>query len=206
MGTLRQTKPISAHWGFDRGMPIDRYYIEQFLEEHRGDIRGRVLEIMDTRYSERFGTAVECVDVLDIDPSNPKATIIADLTDALSVPSLRFDCFLLIQTLQYIYPVSAAIAHAHRILKPGGVLLITVPAVSKIYDRYPDYWRFTAASCSLLLKEQFGGDQVSVHSYGNVLAALAFLTGMATEDLCSQELQANDEVFPIIITARAVKN
>jgi SAM-dependent methyltransferase len=207
LGSLRRTTPISEHWGFDRGTPVDRYYIERFLEKSSNDIRGRVLEIMDSRYTERFGAAVESSDVLDIDGSNPAATIVADLTDVDQLPSCSFDCVILTQTLQSIYDTPAALRGAYCMLRPGGVLLATVPAVSKI-DPTPgvrgDYWRFTTASCERLFGDVFGAS-ISVEAHGNVLAAAAFLYGLAREELSDRELDAEDEFFPVLITVRAVK-
>lgn len=40
-------RPLSASYGFDRGTPVDRLYIEEFLKLHSDDVRGRVLEIGD---------------------------------------------------------------------------------------------------------------------------------------------------------------
>src|SRR5262249_51767928 len=45
LGDLRRLTPIDPNWGFERGTPIDRVYVERFVGEHAGDIRGRVLEI-----------------------------------------------------------------------------------------------------------------------------------------------------------------
>jgi hypothetical protein len=194
-------------WGFDRGTPVDRYYIERFLDEHRRDIRGRVLEVKDSCYTNQYGTEVEHCDVLDIDLKNPCATIIADLAAADGLPSHTYDCFILTQTLQLIYEAHAAVSHAHRLLRSGGVLLVTVPSVSRIVFAHEgtDYWRFTVASCLAIFGEVFGAEQVTVRSYGNVLAAIAFLTGMAYEELSHRELEAHDDDFPVIIAVRAVK-
>src|SRR6266508_3982008 len=85
LGTLRRTTPLSDEWGFDRGTPVDRYYIECFLEEHHRDIHGRVLELRDSTYTDRYGIDVERSDVLDINPANSRATIIADLTAAHAI-------------------------------------------------------------------------------------------------------------------------
>src|SRR5947207_406343 len=60
LGVLRRVEPLTK-WGAERGTPVDRYYIERFLERHRADIRGRVLEVRDSRYTDRFGTSVEAV-------------------------------------------------------------------------------------------------------------------------------------------------
>lgn len=206
MGSLRTTKPISSGWGFDRGRPVDRYYIDSFLEGHRKDIQGRVLEILNSDYTYRFGSRIERADILDIDPANQQATILADLAAADSISGDSFDCFLLTQTLQLIYDVKSAIAHSHRILRPGGVLLVTIPAVSRLAgDGYTDYWRFTPASCARLFGEIFGPDQVTITAYGNVLSAVAFLEGMACEELSRRELDVIDERYPVLLAIRAVK-
>jgi|SRR5579884_2301908 SAM-dependent methyltransferase len=208
LGTLRRTSPLSDSYGFDRGLPIDRYYIEAFLSQHSPDIHGRVLEVKDNRYTKRFGRGVTRHDVLDVDAANARATIVADLSAADTVPDGIFDCFVLVQTLQFIYDVPAALRHAHRMLATGGVLLATVPALSRV-DRElerRDFWRFTAASCQRLWQEAFGPDNVSVHSYGNVLTGIGFLAGMACEELSRRELDATDEYFPLIIAVRAVKS
>jgi len=208
LGTLRRTSPISDCWGFDRGTPIDRFYIDGFVAAHRSDIRGAVLEVQNRMYSLRYGSDVERSEVLDIDSTNPEATIIADLAQADSIASDQFDCFILTQTLQLIRDTHACIVHAHRILRPGGVLLVTVPFLSRMipaYDGPSDYWRFTTDSCSELFSEVFGSDAIEVNSHGNILAAIAYLTGMAQEELTRRELEVYDKYFPVTISVRAVK-
>ena len=208
LGTIRSTKPLSDHYGRDRGTPVDRYYIEQFLAVERAAIRGRVLEVMNRDYTARFGAAVDSSDVLDIDPGNPEATIVGDLTSADAVPTGSFDCFILTQTLQYIYDLKAAVAHAHRILAPGGTLLCTVPVVSRIdrRARESEYWRLTAAACSRLFGDVFPSNNVAVRERGNVLAAVAFLVGMAAEELATRKLERDDPFFPLVVTVRATKS
>jgi len=174
------------------------------VAEHRSDIHGRVLELEDSSYTDGYGDGFEHSNVLDINPANPAATIIADLATADGIPSNQYDCFVLTQTLQYVCDTGAAI-HAHRILRQGGVLLITLPAVSRVDPLLVDYWRFTAAFCASLLGDAFGAGSISVRSYGNVLTAIAFLTGLAYEGPSKRELEAHDEYFPLIIAARAVK-
>ena len=206
MGSLRSTKPISSGWGFDRGRPVDRYYIDTFLQSNSKDIHGRVLEILNSEYTRRFGSRIDQADILDIDPANQQATIIADLAAANSISDNSFDCFILTQTLQFIYDVKSAIFHSHRILRPGGVLLVTIPAVSRLAgEGYTDYWRFTPASCARLFGEIFGPEQVAITAYGNVLSAIAFLEGLACEELSKRELDVIDERYPVLLAIRALK-
>ena len=203
------TTPLSTEWGFDRGTPIDRYYIERFLEAHAADVRGRVLEVKSSDYTRRFDRGVVRADVLDVDPTNAQATIVADLTAADQLPAGLFDCFILTQTLQFIYDVHAAVRQAHRALAPGGVLLVTLPVVARISPRYgpeTEYWRFTAASCRRLFGDVFGTANVEVVTYGNVLADMAFLQGAALEELPRAKLDVNDPYFPLIVAVRAVRS
>jgi len=206
LGSLGSTLPISSSWGYDRGTPVDRWYIERFLEEHRADITGRVLEIKDSGYTDRYGHAVTERAVLDVDSANEQATYLGDLARADDVPSGAFDCFVLTQTLQYIFDLRAAVGHAHRVLRPGGVLLATLPVVSRITDApLMDYWRFTPLVAGRLLEEAFGPGEVSVAGPGNVLAQVAFLKGLAAEDLTEAELAAVDVRFPVVACARALR-
>jgi SAM-dependent methyltransferase len=207
LGTLRRTAPLSEHYGRERGTPVDRVYIERFLARERRAITGRVIEVLNRDYTERFGTAVEESDVLDVDPSNAEATIVADLASADAIPSDTFDCFVLTQTLQYVYELQSAVAHVHRILRPGGTVLCTVPTVSRI-DRLEidsEYWRLTAASCRRLFGDAFAGGEVDVRARGNVLVSVAFLMGMSAEELSTRELEHDDPYFPVVITVRATK-
>jgi glycosyltransferase involved in cell wall biosynthesis len=208
-GDLRRTSPISREYGYDRGQPIDRYYIEHFLARHAEDVHGRVIEIGDASYTRRFGgDRVTTSDVLHVNEENPDATIIADLTSAEEVPASTFDCFVLTQTLQLIYDVRAALKTVYRILKPGGVVLATVPGISQISnDEWGEtwYWAFTSLSARRLFEEVFPKGHVEVQAHGNVLAATAFLHGLATHELRKEELDCADREYEMLITIRAVK-
>jgi len=209
-GSLRRVTPISRVWGFDRGLPIDRYYIERFIAAHSPDIRGQVLEIQDGTYTCKFGgDRVTRSDVLHAVEGNPQATIVADLTCADHIPSDTFDCVILTQTLQFICDVYAALRTLYRILRPGGVLLATFPGISQVsgndMDHWGDYWRFTTRSAQRILENVFPAANVKVESHGNVLAAIAFLHGLATQELRQEELDYGDPDYEVLIAVRAVK-
>ena len=148
LGGLRRLSPVSADFGVSRGTPIDRHYIEQFIERNQSAIRGRVLEIGERLYVRERGAftareagdplppvraGVDQVDILDVAESNPQATIVADLNDPeAGVPADSFDCVICTQTLQLVYDVPNALRTLRRALKPDGVLLLTVPGISHI--------------------------------------------------------------------------
>lgn len=209
-GHLRQTRPISTDYGNSRGFEIDRYYIEQFLAGHAADIHGHVLEIKHNTYTLKFGgDRVARSDILYKVEGNQDTTIVADLTNAEHISSNTFDTIIFTQTLQFIYDFRSAIATLYRILKPNGTILVTLPGISQIiredYDLWGEYWRFTSLSARLAFAEVFPPGNVTVRSYGNVLAAVSFLEGLAVEDLTEQELAIHDPNYEILIALRAVK-
>jgi SAM-dependent methyltransferase len=208
-GSLRRLTPISKTFGFDRGLPIDRFYIESFLRASLADIHGRTLEVADNAYTCKFGAGhVVQSDVLHAESGNPAATIVADLSRGEGLPSEAFDCIILTQTLQMIYDLRTSLRLLCEALKPGGVLLATVPGISQIsrhdMDRWGDYWRFTTLSAQRLF-EDAGPMDVTVKAYGNVLAAVAFLHGLAAEELREDELNWPDPDYELLIAVRAVK-
>ena len=204
----RRLAPASDVWGYDRGTPVDRYYIRRFIARHRRDISGHTLEVRDSYYSRWAGVGVTEQSILDIDPTNPDATLIADLGEPESLPAAAFDCFVLMQTLHLIPDLGEALRNAHRCLRPGGVLLATVPAVNRIVEGVGvegDYWRLTPASARRIFGEVFGLDNVEIHTDGNLLTTTAFLTGLACEELTARELDHRDERFPLLVSVRAVR-
>lgn len=208
-GDLKRVEPISRRFGGDRGTPLDRYYVEGFLERHAADIRGRVLEIGESLYTRRFGgDRVSCGEVLDVEDSNPNATYVADLTDCPDVPSERFDCLILTQTLHMIYDVRAVLRTVHRILAPDGVVLATIPGISQIdcgSGRDTWFWYLTPRCAKLLFEEAFPPGNVQVEQHGNVLAAVAFLHGLALEEMETRDLDVLDPFYPVITGVRAAK-
>jgi len=208
--TIRFTslEPMSRVFGFDRGTPIDRYYIERFLARRGELIRGRVLEVGDAAYTRRFGgSRVARSDVLHVSPENRKATLIGDIESGDGVPRETFDCIILTQVLPFVFDVRGAMATCFAALKPGGVLLATAPGISQIsrydMDRWGDFWRFTSLSLTRLAELAFGPGSFEVESHGNVAAATAFLLGFSMEELTPGQLDHHDRDYELILTLAA---
>lgn len=209
-GDLRRTTPISPVFGFDRGTPIDRHYIEAFLEANAERVRGRCLEIGDATYTKRFGGAkVERADVLHVTGESREATIVADLTNAPQIPDASFDCIILTQTLHFTYDMESEVSELHRILKPGGSVLCTLPGISQIsrfdMDRWGDFWRLTSKSARQLFATSFAEDDIEIVTYGNVLSAVALLHGLAVSELSAEEIDAHDDDYQVIVAIRATR-
>jgi SAM-dependent methyltransferase len=198
-------EPASRHFGFDRGKPVDRWYIERFLSAHRADVRGTVLEVAEPTYTQWYGDGeVKRSDVLH-HTGNDESTIVGDLTTGEGLPAAAFDCFICTQTLPFVYDVHSAVRGMANVLKPGGVVLATVPGISQVSREdkrdWGDWWRFTSQGTQRLFEGVF--EQVAVAAHGNVLSAAAFLYGYAAEDLTERELAYQDPDYELLITVRA---
>ena len=211
-GSLDRLSPISPIFGKDRDLlSVERYYIEHFLGRYAADVKGRTLEMGDPAYTLKFGgDRVTQPDVLNYVPGNPKATIVADLTDAPHIETGTFDCIIITQTLQMIFEIEKCIAELHRILKPGGVVLATSHGMSRVarregVDDWGEYWHFTSQSKRKLFGDIFGRDNISIETYGNVLSCVANLHGLAAREIRPEQIDYNDPNYELVVCARAVK-
>jgi SAM-dependent methyltransferase len=209
-GDLRRVTPISRRYGYDRGTPVDRYYIEKFLNSRRERIFGTVLEISENTYTRKFGgERVERSEVLHYNDPSPPATVTGDLTNAPHLPSDYFDCIIITQTLMLIYDVRAAVETLHRILKPGGTVLATQAGLTQIAEEeaWNDtwHWGFTRASTRRLFEDAFKDGEVEVQTYVNVLSTIAFLHGLSFDELTERELDYTDPEYQMLISVSARK-
>jgi hypothetical protein len=199
-------RPLSEVWGSDRGLPVHRYYLAQFLREFSSDVRGHCLEFQRDTYTRRLNTgAVTRVDILHIDDSNPEATIVADLTRPNEIPSEQFDCIICTHVLHVIPELDKAVAELYRILKPGGVLLTAVPQTSMYDPGWRELWRFTPEGLLFVLSKSFGKENVQVRGYGNSLTAACEIRGVVSDELSKSILDHHDVRFSVEVCARAVK-
>ena len=218
-GDLHRITPISRRRGLDRsrsvrgipGQPIDAYYIEAFLERHRADMKGRVLEAGDSRYTRKFGgSQVSHTDVLDASRADkPGTDRFHWMAGGKDVPDRAFDCLILPHTLSLTYAVRSNIKRAYAALKPGGILLATLPGIRQVshLDINPggEYWRFTDTSAEELFGQVFGRENLEIETHGNVLAASGLLFGLEAHELRQDELDFNDPDYQVVISVRAIK-
>jgi SAM-dependent methyltransferase len=208
-GNLRRNRPFGLWLGVERGQPIDRIYIEDFLGANASDVSGVVLEIQNAAYTHAYGgRRVQRSEVVDIEPSNEAATLVADLSVAGALPAQLFDCVILTQTLQYVADPRQAVRNVHDSLRTGGVALITVPCGNhRIIPGTHDRWRFTPEGLETMLREVLPvGSEIDVGGRGGFLANVGFLYGLAVQDLSIKDLEVDDADYPLVATARLVRH
>lgn len=122
------------------------------------------------------------------------------------LPSDAFDSIVFTQTLQYALRPDVALAQLYRALKPDGVLLLTVPAISPLEPEDTGWlWNFTPKVTRRLFDQTFGPAHCSIAVHGNVFAATCALQGIVQEDVEPARLDPVDPCYPVVISVRAVK-
>jgi len=207
--TLFEVPPISRVFGVDRGTPVDRFYIETFLESHRMCFQGDGIEIGEVRYLNKFGLQLSSKRALVFEASQSMSELHGDLTQLDSLPFEVADVFICTQTLNFIFDVSKAIMGIRKILKQDGVALVTVAGVCQISrydaDRWGDYWRFMPQSIYRLFVEQFGKEQVEIFVFGNSYSAHSLLHGFSLEECNRNKLLVSDADYPVVIALKITK-
>lgn len=206
-GNLRRQEPFSPNYGSSRGTPVGRVYIDRFLRRHAGSIGGRTLEVKEDLYATAFGA--DAVEVVDIDRSNPAATLITDLGEPGSLPSARYDTVICTQTLHYLPDPVAGCANIWQSLRPGGTLLVTVPCLSPLEPdaaRDSDHRRFTPAGFrDVIARGCTSPASAEIVDHGNLTVAVSNLLGIAAEELTDEELDHHDPRYPIVVCGAVTK-
>ncbi len=179
-----------------------RFYILEFLKEHAAECHGTFLEFGNPEYRHLFDqTVIMRYDVMDVVPQ-PSASIVADIQHCPEVPDNSYDVIICTQVLEHIANPFKATGELRRILKPGGRLLVTVPAVYPYHAGPHDYWRFTKDSLPLLF-EEFAS--ATLTQYGNRLMVIASYWFWMSDHVPHRALLQHDDTSPILLAMVAQK-
>ncbi len=197
--------PLERDFGSKRGSPLDRYYIERFIEKNKLLIKGRVLEVGDDRYSKNYVKTSQ-INVLRGKDNREYQNFNGDLLDFQTIKNIgTFDSLIITNVLNFIFDYDTAIKNIAKLTKKNGQCLFTVGGVSGISkfdnDRWGDYWRFSTKSLHEILHKYF--EEIKINSYGNASVAASFILGYVSEDIPNSILNIEDEDYPVIITAVA---
>ena len=201
--------PFCRDFGMTKGKPIDRVYIEKFLEKYKNDIKGNVLEIADNTYTMQYGEdRIEKSCVLHVNGWGENV-ICGNLETGEGIEENQYDAAIITQTLMLIYDLKSAIQNIYKMLKPEGVALITVASISQISredkEYWGSYWNFNEDVVWNLFASKFRSDKIKVESFGNVKAATALLYGISAEEISKKIFEYNDLQYPVILGIRVEK-
>lgn len=196
--------PFNRRFGADHGKPVDRIYIEKFLEKNKSLITGDVVEVADNFYTMKYATDFKSYTT---HVNGWGGALKVNFATGDGVIDGFADCIICTQTLQMIFDFENAIRNLSSMLKPGGALILTAHCIAQIsmydYANWGKYWRFTPKCISELFKKYF--DDVEVKAFGNVKTATSLLYGLSAEDLVASDFEYDDEQYTVIIGVCAKK-
>lgn len=108
---------------------------------------GKVSDLLNT-YAGQNGFRVLS---MDIDPARGP-DLVSDVAD-VPCAEATFDAIVMSEVLEHVQRPQAAVDSVHRLLKPGGRLILTVPFLFPIHDQPYDYYRYTRFGLHYLLRD-----------------------------------------------------
>jgi SAM-dependent methyltransferase len=134
-------------------------------------IRGRLLDAGcgDLPYREQLREQVTRYDTLDVADRAGELTYVGDIQRMGEVPGDTYDSVICLEVLEHVPDPFGAARELHRVLAPGGVLVASVPHLSRLHDEPHDYYRYTRHGLRHLL-EQAGFEIVEMQARGGLFS------------------------------------
>ena len=137
----------------------------------------------DSPFADIIASRAQRYDTLDVTTEKQPVTYVSDIQHMPEVPSERYDVAVCLQVLEHVPNPGAALRESHRILRPGGHLILSVPHLSRLHDEPHDYYRYTNHGLTYLAK-QAGFCVEKVIPYGSVFSFLGHQVSTLLLTLC----------------------
>ena len=112
---------------------------------------------------DTFRATIKKIETLDID-TNSETTYNADITKHTDIASERFDCVLFTEVLEHTVEPWNAFREIERILKPGGILIMSTPLNLRLHGPSPDAWRITEFGYRTSLTQSYKFDLIELNA------------------------------------------
>ena len=202
-GDFGRLWPFSQRFGFDRGAPVDRYYLQQFVRSIRPVVRGRCLEIGGSRWSNWFYRFdVDEFRSLELEQSRIADDLVGDAADRGVLDPASWDSILAFHVLEHCPNPFAVVSNMRAWLRPNGHACIAVPCAQRVHSYPGDYWRFMPDGLRVLFSDF---SEVNVSTYGNPLTVVSNYMGLSHTELAAEDMNAAHPDYPVLACVVARK-
>ena len=193
-GDLKRDRPFCPQFGHFRGSPVDRYYLDRFIDEIRNEVKGVTLEIGGLKQNRELYKLANVTKFLTMDLGGPDLDIVGDAHDPNVVEEESMDSILLFNVLEHCEQPWVVVDNVYRWLKPHGQVFCMVPNAQRVHRVPRDYWRILPDALDSIFSRF---PRRKLHVYGNPLTTMAAFYGIAAEELTREELDFHHENYPV---------
>lgn len=160
--------------------PQRRYFSPIFYSQQRiivplmaRYLQGQVIDLGcgHMPYKNDMPSSVEVYHTLDYQPRMPNVTYTGDIQQMSMVASDSYDGALCSEVIEHVPQPGKALSEIYRVLKPGGVAIISAPHLSRLHEEPHDYFRFTIYGFRYLLN-QANFEIIALHVTGGLFSFL----------------------------------
>lgn len=153
-----------------------RHFVDNFFFSKSEFIKGKVIDIGGKKTNKRglfdIDKVSSSVTYVNLEKKN-SPDILADAT-SIPLPNNSFETVIMGELLEHVPDPIAVLKEAHRLLKPNGIILITVPFMVGVHGDPYDFGRYTKTFWEKLAMDiEF--DVVEIEQHGNMFAVLALM-------------------------------
>src|SRR3989344_169049 len=153
---------------------VRRHFIDNFFFSKSNLYSGKIIDIGGKKKNKRglfdiskFGTEVTYVNI----DGSTEPDIIADAS-SIPLPDETFDLAIIAELLEHVPDPVAVLREAHRLIKPGGKILVTIPFMVGIHGDPQDFARYTPTFLEKASREA-GFNGVEIETHGTIFAVAA---------------------------------
>ncbi|NIV38353.1 MAG: methyltransferase domain-containing protein [Anaerolineae bacterium] len=157
-----------------------RYFSAAFLAQYKAvlpaidrHVRGKVIDLGcgTMPFRETLSDKAEVYHTLELRPTSEETTYVGDIQDMHMIENGLYDSILCLEVLEHIPSPCMALREMHRILAPGGMVILSVPHLSRLHEEPYDFYRYTTHGLHYLLEEH-GFEVLEIREKGGLFSFL----------------------------------